>query len=136
MDENDTPTPAAAEDVADASDVRTKAPRIPVPVFNADTRPQNAPPFMVVDGIFIAQTEVGEFSTALRIPEKTIRLMEELLQREQFEFLLKSRHEDAKVELLGEMDSIEAKALRSKYFQAHFEREQARLGELFGSSDS
>lgn len=115
-----------------------KAELPPVPVF--DHEPAEAPLHMVVTGglgaTFVAQSDRGEFRISLRVPEKVIRMMEDLTQRDQFDLMLKATDQGDLVEKLGDLDSIDAKILRSKFFQAHYEREQARLGEFFGSSDS
>lgn len=108
----------------------------PVPVYTDETRPANPPDHMVVGDNFVAQTEQGEFVTSLRIPERTMEAISGIPVRDQFMILLSDRGQSDWLEKIGELDSIDAKILRAKFTQAHYEREQARLGESFGSSDS
>ncbi len=131
----DAPEPLEAEVDADAAASKDRE-IPPVPFFTATQRPDSPPPFMVVDDEFVAQTTEGEFKTSLRVPEKIWLAMADLLQRDQFALMLEARDQKDWAERIGDLDVTDAKILRSKFFQAHYEREQARLGESFGSSDS
>jgi hypothetical protein len=123
------------EPAVKSEDEKTK-PTPPVPIFTSDTRPVTPPPFMVVGDDFVAQTEAGEFTTSLRISERVAIAMGNLTMRDQFNLMLEARDQGEWAEMILDLDETDAVILRSKFFQAHSERQQARLGESFGSSDS
>ncbi len=104
-----------------------------VPQF--ETRPSDPPAHMVLADQFVAQTSLGELVVSLRITERTIRQMEDLPQREQFEILLAEQAPDW-VEKSLDLDHTELLVVRGKYFQAFGEWQGALLGEYFGSSTS
>lgn len=104
-----------------------------VPVFAS--RPGDPPAHMIVGDEFVAQTSLGELVVSLRIKERTIRAMEDLPQREQFEILLADQVPDW-VDKMLDLDHTELLVARGKYFQAFGEWQGALLGESFGSSTS
>ena len=105
----------------------------PVPRF--EERPSEPPAHMLLADQFVAQTTLGELVVSLRIKERTIRQMEDLPQREQFEILLAQQAPDW-VEKVLDLDHTELLVARGKYFQAFGEWQGALLGESFGSSTS
>jgi len=121
--------------MTEADDVQVEPKKIP-PVPKFDSIPDDRPPFMVVDDVFYAQTDQGEMQVSLRIPRKTVPELEDLPALDQVEILLRSRGEEQGLELIGELDIIDARLLARKFFQAFGEKQEARLGESSGSSDS
>ena len=107
---------------------------IPIPVF--EKAPAGvAPRFMVVGGALVAQSDEGEFVISLKVPTKVVPLMEDLSPLEQIKVLLQSRGAEEDIERLGELDIIDSREIARKFFQAFGEKEEARLGESFTSSE-
>ena len=126
-------SPAPQNDQADPEKDESEIKVPPVPRF--ETRPSEPPAHMIVGDEFVAQTSLGELVLSLRIKERTIRLMEDLPQREQFEILLSNTAPDW-VEKMLDLDHTELMVIRGKFFQAFGEWQGALLGESFGSSTS
>jgi len=127
--------PARSGPATEQSDHQKDEPKktlIPVPVF--DSMPRKPPSFFVCDDALHA-TSLG-LQISLHI--KT-RFVEELAGNgtlEQLRILSQIRGEESLTEAIDDMDFIDASELASKFFQAFHEKEEARLGESFSSSDS
>jgi hypothetical protein len=104
----------------------------PVPVL--DTMPQKPPRFFVHEDALHARDL--DVQIQLRIKSRFVDEIEGQAPLDQLRTLAQLRLEDDLVEALDEMDYIDAGELALKFWQAFHEKEQARLGESFGSSDS
>lgn len=111
---------------------------LPIPVFDTATLPAHPPRFYVYEDALHASTIDGEtWVIPLRVKSKIIPEIEDLGDSlEQLQALATIRGDEGLSEALDEMDIIDAREIARKFFQAFFEKEQARLGESFGSSDS
>lgn len=109
---------------------------IPIPVLEKEPA-KNPPKFAVVDDALVAQTESGPLRLALKVP---MRWLDELdlitTYFEQLVLILQKRGDEETLERLYDMDMIDAREIARKFSQATSEKEQARVGESFRSSDS
>lgn len=107
---------------------------IPIPVL--DRLPADPPRFAVVDNILICQTDGEPIRLELRVPMRLLPELEVLpTYWEELERVLQHLGAEETLERLAEMDTIDAREIARKFSQAYSEKEQARLGESFSSSD-
>lgn len=103
----------------------------------ATTRKTTKPKFQVVDDHFIAQTDEGELKIPLRFKTKLLRKIREVPDElDQVFALLDGLGDKVTAEKIDELDVLDATELVSEYFDAWAKKNQARLGESSGSSDS
>ena len=124
------------EDVTAPAEDEQKSELLPVPVFTHETLLAVPPRFYVLDDALHATTVDGaKFVIPLRVPTKHVAEIEDLGSAlDQLRALAELRLDPVLPEALDEMDIIDAREIARKFFQAFTEKEQARLGESFGSS--
>jgi hypothetical protein len=127
-----------ADEVTPTPDAEPKRELIPIPVYTDATLPANPPRFYVYQDALHATTGADEkYVIPLAIKARFIPEVEDLpTSREQLQALATLRGDADLPEALDEMDAIDARELARKFFQAFHEKEEARLGESYGSSSS
>jgi hypothetical protein len=98
-----------------------------VPVFATRPSKTKVPRYMVVDGVFYAQTEEGEVAIKLKFKTGLVKNLKGGSARAQVEELLADRPE--LLEMLDEIDYAEVSALSDKLLSAYIEKQEALLGE-------
>jgi hypothetical protein len=106
-----------------------ETPEVPkVPVLDARPAKTKIPRYMVVGGVFYAQTEDGEVAIKLKFKTGLLRAIpKDAGVEEQFRGLVADRPE--LLEQLDEIDHAEYTALVFKVVQAYNEKQEALLGE-------
>lgn len=108
---------------------------IPIPTLEAKPD-ENPPRFYILGSDLICQTDEGELTLSLKIKTKLQPELEDLPPRQQLYIVLRSHGRDDLVETIEELDLVDSREIVRKYFQAFGQRNDARLGESFGSSPS
>jgi len=124
-------TDAAPEPAEEAKPKRTL-----IPIRVLEQVPSDPPRFYVHADELHATIEGAERVLPLRIPMKFVEEIADMPPLEQLRILTELRGDEGYPEILDEMDFIDAQELAMKFFQAFHEKEAARLGESFSSSDT
>jgi len=112
-------------DITETPDEESKGPS--VPVFSTRPPKTKIPRYMVVDGVFYAQTEEGEVAIKLKFKTSLVKNLKGGSARAQVEELLADRPE--MLAMLDEIDYAEVSALSDKLLSAYIEKQEALLGE-------
>lgn len=131
MAEEPTPDLPVSEPSLDEPDIYL----IPIPML--DTKPAADPPrFYILGSDLICQSDEGELVLSLKIKTKLQSELEDLPPRDQLYIVLRSHGREDLVDKIEELDLVDSREIVRKYFQAFGQRNDARLGESFGSSPS
>lgn len=123
--------------MTDSTEVVDEKPKvlIPIPVL-AKLPAKDVPRFAVVNDELVAQTDGEPLRFSLKVPMRLLRQLQEVpTYWEELEVILQSRGDEEALERLYDLDTIDAREIARKFSQAYQEKEQARLGESFSSSD-
>lgn len=116
-------------------DVETDEPKAKtpeIPVFATRPPKTKTPRYMVVDGVFYAQTDDGEVAIKLKFKAALVRSLKGGSTSDQVYELLADRPEI--IEQFEELDFAEMAALCDRLLLAYVEKQGALLGEFSGSS--
>jgi hypothetical protein len=109
---------------------------LPIPVYDDATLPANPPRFFVYqDALHASTIDDEKWVIPLRVKARIVAEIEHLdTSLDQLQALASIRGDEGLSDALDEMDIIDAREIARKFFQAFNEKEEARLGESFGSS--
>lgn len=95
------------------------------------------PQFIVIDGVFIAQSSEGEIKIPLKFKTKLFRKITAIDDEIEQVFALLDGIGDQKTsEQLDELDIFEMQEVVKEFFEKFKEKSEASLGESAGSSES
>lgn len=125
-------------DTVEPVEAPEETPKVLIPIPVLEKKPaRNPPKFYVLDDTLVAQTDSEPLCLALKVPMRWLPELDEISTYfEQLEFILQRRGDEETLERLYDMDIIDAREIARKFSQATSEKEQARLGESYRSSDS